>query len=82
MIQQKLTNITENANVNTVSDDNHISESIDAEINIISNSIPPVPSTERRVIRKKLNAFACVCQVKKTKRSKEQKSKFFFSSNH
>ena len=43
MVQQKLTNINENANVNTVSDDNHISESVDAEINIISNSIPPVP---------------------------------------
>jgi hypothetical protein len=42
-----------------------------------------VPSTGRRVIRKKLNAFVCLWRSKKHKGQKNKKLKFFFSSlNH
>ncbi|CAF2743623.1 unnamed protein product [Rotaria sp. Silwood2] len=42
MVQQKLMNINQNTSVNDVSDDNHISDSVDVELTIMSNSVSPV----------------------------------------
>ncbi|CAF3873867.1 unnamed protein product [Adineta steineri] len=57
MVQQKLVDIRENTSINVVTDNNHINEPVNEEINIISNSASSVsPQREKRTRNRTLES--------------------------